>query len=75
MTATVIPFTAKRRNPGPACGCTRHVLEALAARVESIAGPRAGELLTPASDLEAIATDVRATVAAVLADLNRRTNP
>lgn len=75
MTATVISLDSRRPAPTPACGCTRHLLDALAARTRVQLNGH--DLLIPRDVLEAVLTDITQTAAAVLDGKppTERTNP
>jgi hypothetical protein len=73
MTATVVPLDSHRRNRPPACGCSRHLLEALVERVNALHADTRHELLVSPTVLEDLAHDVRETVAAALAYSERTT--
>lgn len=75
MTATVVSLDSRRPAPTPACGCTRHQLEALAVRTRGRLDAHA--LLIPRDVLEAVLSDITRTTAAVLDSKppTGRTNP
>jgi hypothetical protein len=75
MTATVVSLDSRRPAPTPACGCTRHLLDALAARTRDQLDGH--DLLIPRDVLEAVLTDITRTTAAVLDSRppTERTNP
>lgn len=75
MTATVVSLDSRRPAPQPACGCTRHLLDALAERTRDQLARH--DLLIPRDVLEAVLTDITHTAAAVLHGKSptERTNP
>lgn len=75
MTATVVSLDSRRPAPKPACGCTRHLLDALAHRTLTQLDQHA--LLIPRDVLEAVLADITSTTAAVLDSTppTERTNP
>lgn len=75
MTATVVSLDSRRPAPHAACGCTRHLLDALAARTRDQLDGH--DLLIPRDVLEAVLTDITRTTAAVLDSKppTERTNP
>lgn len=75
MTATVISLQSRRPAPQPACGCTRHLLDALAARTSAQLDEH--DLLIPRDVLERVVADITRTTAAVLDGKppTERTNP
>ena len=75
MTAPVISLDSRRRNRPPACGCPRHLLEALVARsVSELAGTE-GELMVDRQLVSDLVDDLTTTVRAALASSHGRTNP
>jgi hypothetical protein len=66
MTATVVSLDSRRPALTPACGCTRHLLDA-----------GGHDLLIPRNVLEAVLADITRTTAAVLDSRppTERTNP
>ena len=75
MTATVTSLEGRRPAPQPACGCTRHQLDALANRTRDQLDSH--DLLIPRDALEAVLVDITRTTAAVLDSTppTERTNP
>jgi hypothetical protein len=75
MTATVVSLDSRRPAPTPACGCTRHLLDALASRTRDQLDGH--DLLIPRDVLEAVLTDITRTTTAVLDGTppTERTNP
>lgn len=75
MTATVVFLDSRRPPPTPACGCTRHLLAALAARTRDQLD--AHDLLIPRDVLDLVLADIERTTAAVLDGKppTERTNP
>lgn len=75
MTATVVDLASRIRNRPPACGCPRHLLEALTARaLEELAGTE-GELLVDRQLVADLVSDLVSTVEAALTSSHGRTNP
>jgi hypothetical protein len=75
MTATVVSLDSHRFNRPPACGCARHLLEALTHRaVAELAGTEC-ELLVTREVLEHLVEDLVSTVEAALQSSQERTNP
>lgn len=64
MTATIVSLSSRRPAPTPACGCTRHLLDALAVRTSTKLEEH--DLLIPRDVLERVLADIVATTAAVL---------
>jgi hypothetical protein len=64
MTATVVSLDSRRPAPTPDCGCTRHLLDALASRTRDELDGH--DLLVPRDVLEAVLADITRTTAAVL---------
>lgn len=75
MTATIVSLDSRRPAPTPACGCTRHLLDALGRRTRDQLDRHA--LLIPRDVLEAVLDDIKRTSAAVLDSKppSERTNP
>jgi hypothetical protein len=73
MTAAVVSLESHRRNRPPACGCSRHLLEALVQRVSAIHAETRDELLVSPAVLDGLTRDVRETVTAALAYSERTT--
>ncbi|WP_297625679.1 hypothetical protein [Nocardioides sp.] len=75
MTATIVSLDSRRPAPPPACGCTRHLLDALASR--TAARLQAHDLLIPRDVLERVLADITHTTVAVLDGTppTERTNP
>jgi hypothetical protein len=75
MTATVVSLASHRRNREPACGCPRHLLEALTHRAVSELAGTEGELFISRDVVAAMVADLTTTVGAALAVPAGRTNP
>jgi hypothetical protein len=75
MSATVADLVSRIRNRPPACGCPRHLLEALTARaLHELAGTE-GEMLVTRTVVEHLVADLVSTVEAALKSSTERTNP
>jgi len=76
MTATVVSLDSHRRNRPPACGCARHLLEALTERALGELVATEGEFLVDRQLVADLVADLVSTVEAALASPpNGRTNP
>ena len=75
MTATVVPLDSRRPSPQATCACTRHQLDALAARTRDHLDGH--DLLIPRDVLDRVLADIERTTAAVLKSTppTERTNP
>jgi len=75
MTATVVDLTSRIRNRPPACGCPRHLLEALTTRALAELAGTEGELLVTRELVARMTEDLVTTVEAALKSSHERTNP
>jgi hypothetical protein len=66
MTATVIPFSSRIRQPEQTCTCPQHRLWDLADRLREVRNACAGELLVPQADHERVIEDALVTIAAAV---------
>jgi hypothetical protein len=74
MTANVVSLDSRRHRP-PACGCPRHLLEALTARANTELASTEGELVISRDVLAALVDDLVTTVHAALEMQQGKTNP